>query len=200
MSRTATTAEGGQGPVRGGTCIPVKLCFQAVWLGWPGSQRCNTTSLSGPSVLRYCGTAFCGACTVVVYCEACRRLPDWLASVLNVAHNQTLHAGMAGWAGWACSLGNLRTLSGQFQQALGTRLGPRLDPSRLNYQQSQDGNSPRHWGTAALMMSHGAAALGCNCSAQNDNIRIGAWQDRKVAGSVVVASCGSNCDAQTLQL
>lgn len=35
--------------------------------------------------------------------------------MLNLARNETLQAGMAGRAGWACSVGNLRTLANSYQ-------------------------------------------------------------------------------------
>lgn len=63
--------------------------------------------------------------TVAVCCEACRRLPDRLASVLNLARSQTLQAGMAG---RACCLGNLRTLATAYQANFSSHLVPVLVP------------------------------------------------------------------------
>lgn len=117
-------------PGRGGTCIPVKLCFQAVWLGLPGSRRCNAATMVAVGQGRY----FWHALSVVLAhvdtspqwqstARACRRLPDRLASVLNLARSQTLQAGMAG---RACCLGNLRTLATAYQANFSTHLVPVL--------------------------------------------------------------------------
>lgn len=123
LARRPGRQDGGgwAGAGRGGACILVKLCFQAVWLGRPGWQRCNTTT--NTTVCLWC--LRCGG--------HCRRLPDRLASGVcaEVARSQTLQAGTAGTAGTAGRaylLGNLRTLAtacqANFSRHLVLRLGP----------------------------------------------------------------------------
>lgn len=119
------------------------------------------------------------------YCEACRRLPDRLASVLNLARSQTLQAGMAG---RACCLGNLRTLATAYQANFSKHLVPVLVSG-----------STRHLELPAITLTRWEfpETLGNRCTdcSRGNRPRLhlqcaewrasdwGIWRDGKVAGS-----------------
>lgn len=119
------TAEGGYGL---GMLERISLLSFAFRLfGWAGlgSQRCNTTYLLTAGKIRYLLAHYLWL-TSARYKEECRCLPNRLASVLNspgLARVQTLQEGTTDRASSSgiCDTGH--RISGQFQEALGTRLG-----------------------------------------------------------------------------